>query len=57
MGNIGDGGATGRELAALEERKKTLKFVISSQDGYTESQKYRQRMDIARTKDPVQMWQ
>ncbi|OCQ53551.1 Prophage tail length tape measure protein [Photorhabdus australis subsp. thailandensis] len=49
MGNIGDGGANGRELAALEERKKILEFVISSQDGYSESQNKARKADESRT--------
>ncbi|WP_192900911.1 phage tail tape measure protein [Photorhabdus luminescens] len=53
MGNIGDGGAAGRELAALEERKKILEFIIRSQDGYSESQNKARRADEARTQSLI----
>ena len=36
MGNVGDGGAAKRELAALLQQERELGFVIKSQEGYNQ---------------------
>ncbi|WP_285130733.1 phage tail tape measure protein [Leclercia adecarboxylata] len=37
LGNIGDGGASSKELAALRQQEKELQFVIKSQEGYNQA--------------------
>ncbi len=36
MGNVGDGGAAKRELAALLQQERELGFVIKSQEGFNQ---------------------
>ncbi|MHA0950752.1 phage tail tape measure protein [Enterobacter ludwigii] len=45
MGNIGDGGAAEKELAALRQKESELTFVISSQEGYNQAQAKSQQLN------------
>ncbi len=53
LGNIGDGGASARELEALKSKEKGLEFVIKSQEGYSQSQAKAKESDEKRTKSLI----